>query len=473
MGLIREVTNGIKAAVGYQQQFEELLANSDVNRALYLMEDRSIKAQENLAFYKIDTHKVMERQDRAVYDSKGNFLRWSKRWKLPVSFQEYINEIALVFLYGRPVKWSQLSEGTDEAFDMYTTTNDEVRFNALVRECKRHAGAEGVSAIVYHPYQEDGKAKLLLKVLSKEENDDIYTIKDQYGRLKAAGWGYTLTDTGGKSVYHIDIDTGTHIYRCKRANMGWEVKQEENPVGKILFLIFEQDPESGMVQPLIERYENLGSVDADVNDRFSNPAMVATAEVLNSLPKQEEEAKLFILKNGGKMEYLTWNQASQSKENEYARLEKHILSKSFTPDINFDNMKSLGNMSAKAIMKIFLLAVIKAERHKEKHDGYMNRHANLMRAILGNVLDYKHKAQYEKLRIGHEFQQPFGDDVSDVLKDALTQHGQGALSTESLLEISYLVKNVKRELERLQEEQDQAMERQKEMNRQDAFEPTD
>lgn len=467
------MTNGLKAAVGYQQQFEELLSNGDVTRAMSLMHDHSEEATANLRFYHIGEHEVMKREDRAVYDKKGNFVRWSKRWKLPISYQEYINEIALVFLYGRPVKWSQLSDGTDEAFENYKNVLEEIRFDAHVREAKRVAGAEGVSAIVYHPYKKDGKPKLLLKVLSKEEGDDLYTIKDQYGRLKAAGWGYTLTDTGGKSVYHLDIDTGTKIYRCKRSNIGWEVNEEENPVGKILFLVFEQDPESASVQPLIERYENLGSVDADVNDRFSNPAMVATAEVLNSLPKQEEEAKLFILKNGGQLSYLTWDQSSKNKENEYSRLEKHILSKSFTPDINFDNMKALGNMSAKAIMKIFLLAVIKADKHKEKHDGYMNRHAHLMCAILGNVLDYKHKSQYEALRLGHEFQQPFGEDVSDTLNDALKQHGQGALSTETVVEISYLVKNAQKELERIKQEQEEQMERQAELNRQDAFGPTD
>ena len=38
--------------------------------------------------------------------------------------------------------------------------------------------------------------------------------------------------------------------------------------------------------------------------------------------------------------------------NEYERLDKHILSKSFTPNIDFDNMKSLGNLSAKAIRKV-------------------------------------------------------------------------------------------------------------------------
>ena len=93
---------------------------------------------------------------------------------------------------------------------------------------------------------------------------------------------------------------------------------------------------------MIERSEIMESTDADTNDRFSNPAMVATSEILNSLPKSEEEAKLFILKNGGDVRYLTWNEASESKKNEFERLDKHILSKSFTPNIDFDNMKSLG-----------------------------------------------------------------------------------------------------------------------------------
>ncbi len=473
MGLLTAISNGVKAAVGYQQRFEELLDNSDVSRAVSMMHDYSASAMENLKLYKTDTHKIMERQDRPVYDKKGNFIRWSKRWKLPISFQEYINEMAVVFLYGRPVKWSQLSEGTDEAFDKFKTLMEEVRFDAHIREAKRIAGAEGASAIVYHLYQKEGKPELLLKVLSKDEGDDLYVIKDQYGRLKAAGWGYTMTEAGGKSVYHLDIDTGQYIYRCQRSTIGWQAKREDNPVGKILFLVFEQKPEALTVQPLIDRYENLGSVDADVNDRFSNPAMVATAEILNALPKQEDEAKLFILKNGGKVEYLTWDQASKSKENEYARLEKHILSKSFTPDINFDNMKTLGNMSAKAIAKVFMLATIKAERHKEKHDEYMNRHGHLMCAIQGNVLDYKHKAQHDALKLGHEFQQPFGEDVSDTLNDALKQHGQGALSTETVVEISYLVKNAQKELERLKKETQERMEQQKELNRQDAFGPTD
>ena len=475
MGLFNIIANDVKAAIGYQQSFTELLEAQDVSRAVSMMKDCSIQAAQNLKEYEISTHKINERQDRAVFDKKGNFLRWSKRWKIPIPYQPFINEIALVFLYGRPVKWFQISENTDDGFQNYIRLNEEIRFNAVVREAKRAAGAEGISAILYHVYRDSktNEPKLLLNVLSKKTNDDIYFIKDQYRKLTAFAWGYYLTEAGNKTVHHLDVYTADTIYKCKRSNVGWEVLVRQNPIGKIPVLMFEQEVEHDGTQPMIERTEALTSTDADVNDRFANPAMVATAEILNSLPKAEEEAKLYILKNGGEVKYLTWDQASQSKSNEYDRLDKHILSKSFTPNIDFDNMKTLGNLSAKAIRKVMLLAVIKAEKRKETHDGYMNRHASLMLAILGNVLDYSHKSMYDALQIGHEFQEPFGDDVSDTLNDVLRQFGAGGMSTQTMLELSYLIKDAKKEMELIKQEQlekmDQQLKQQQELNKLDIF----
>lgn len=470
MGLINTIVNDIKAAVGYQQNFESLLESKDVSRALNFMRNHGEMAAKNLKDYNVETHEIMSRQDKAVYDKKGNFLRWSKRWKLPIPYQPFINEVALVFLYGRPVKWSQKSDDTDYAYTKYNDTIDKTRFNACVRECKRIAGAEGISAILFHIFRNDeNKPELRLNVLSKAKNDDIYTIKDQYGRLKAFGWGYTLTESGGRSVFHIDIYTSDYLYMCKRNTVGWDVQTYKNQVGKIPVLIFEQEVEHNGVQPLIERIEYNTSVDADVNDRFANPAMVADAEILNSLPKQEDEAKLYILKGGGNIRYLTWDQASESKNKEYERLDKHILNKTFTPQIDFDNMKSLSNTSSKALKQMMMLAVIKAEKRKETHDEYMSRAANLLIAILGNVLDYPNKAQYDKLEVTHEFQEPFGEDVSAHLNDLIRQYEAGGLSLETMLERSYLVKNAQQELERIKQEQLEAMERQKQMNVMDMF----
>jgi len=413
---------------------------------------------------------VMKRPDRAIYDKKGNFLRWQRRWKIPIPYQKYINEIALVFLYGRPVKWLQKSENTDDVFTNFKDWMEKIRFDAAVREAKRIAGAERTSAILFHVYKnKDGEPDLLLNVLGKSNDDDIYIQKDQYKRLTAFAWGYTLTDAGHKAVYHVDIYTDDTIYRCTRVSMGWEVIVMQNLVGKIPVLLMEQETESDGVQPMIERTETMESTDADVNDRFANPAMVATAQVLNDLPKAEDEAKLYILKDGGELKYMTWDDASESKKNEYERLDKHIMSKTFTPNIDAETMKGIGTMSAKALTKIFLLAVIKADKRKEQHDGYMNRVSHLMCAILGNVLDYKNKTQYEALQIGHEFQQPFGDDVSDELTDLLKQYQAGALSLQSLLENSYLVKNAQVEMERIKQDQAEALQRQQDMNKTDVF----
>lgn len=470
MGLLDVIKNDVKAAIGYQQSFTELLASKDVGRALGFMRSHADEALKNLEEYNVKTHKIMKRADKPIFDKKGNFIRYQKRWRIPIPYQQFINEVALVFLYGRPVKWSQGSDNTDDAFDAYKNLLKEIRFDAHVRECKRLAGAEGTAAILFHTFRDDeGKPKLLLNVLAKSKHDDIFTIRDQYKRIMAFAWGYSLAEAGGKTVYHLDIYTANTIYRCKRVTVGWEVMVMINPVGKIPMLLMEQEPEHDGVQPAIERVESLTSTDADVNDRFANPAMVATADVLNSLPKAEEEAKLYILKNGGEIKYLTWDQASESKKNEYERLDKHILSKSFTPDIDFDNMKGLSNVSAKALKQMMTLATIKAEKRKETHDGYMNRCGNLMCAILGNVLDYANKSKYEALVLEHEFQEPFGEDASETLGDLLKQFGAGALSLQTILENSYLVKNPKMEMDRIKEEQAEAIERQKELNKMDVF----
>lgn len=220
MGLLNIISNEVKAAIGYQQNFADLLTAKDVTRALSMMKAHAEEAANNLREYKIDTHKVMERKDRAVYDKKGNFLRWSKRWKIPIPYPQFINEISLVFLYGRPVKWQQLSTGTDYAFQNYKDWLNEIHFNAKVREAKRLAGAEGISAILYHVYRDsDNKPSLLLNVLSRENNDDIYTIRDQYKRITAFAWGYYLTEAGNNTVYHVDIYTKETVYRAKRGKI--------------------------------------------------------------------------------------------------------------------------------------------------------------------------------------------------------------------------------------------------------------
>ena len=88
-------------------------------------------------------------------------------------------------------------------------------------------------------------------------------------------------------------------------------------------------------------------------------------------------------------------------------------------------------------------------------------------------MDYTHKSQYDALQIGHEFQEPFGDDVSETLNDILRQYGAGGMSTQTMLELSYLIKDAKKEYELIKAEQlekmEQQMKQQQELNKLDIF----
>lgn len=53
MGLFNWIVNGVNAAVGRNQEFEQLLKAKDVNRALSQMTDNSAKVEAALKVYDI------------------------------------------------------------------------------------------------------------------------------------------------------------------------------------------------------------------------------------------------------------------------------------------------------------------------------------------------------------------------------------------------------------------------------------
>ncbi len=394
-------------------QFNSLLHQGDIDKALSLMTTNSERTAEALREYNPASHAINKRHDKPIYDKNGNLKRWVKRWKLPIDYPRYINEIALVFIYGRPVVWRQLSTGTDEAFGHFSRLIQRLHFNAKIRECKRLAGAETQAALLFHPYRnKQGKADCRLRVLAKSKGDDIYVAWDHFGCINAFAWGYNATNMQGETNRHIDFFTDQHIYHAIALEEGWKVTEEDNIIGKIPIVLFQQEKEWAGVEALIEREEYIASRNADTNDYFSDPMLILDADIIKNMPDKNDENKTLI-KRGGSSEaaasYLTWDNAPENKQKEIEWLQNHILSKTFTPNIDFDNMKSLSNVSGKALKQLMVLADIKAARHKEQHDELLDRFTSICIALIANVLDVSLKTQCDKLVITHEFQPPFED----------------------------------------------------------------
>ena len=133
----------------------------------------------------------------------------------------------------------------------------------------------------------------------------------------------------------------------------------------------------------------------------------------------------------------------------------YFLQKSFTPNITTDSLKALSQLSAKALKTVMMLADIKASKRKESHDELLDRTASLIAAIIGNVLDVSLAGECNNLVVGHEYQEPFGDDVADDLNNIISAVDAGILSTETGVEMNPLVKDSMREMSRLAEEKEE------------------
>lgn len=452
--------NEMNYLTGKNQEFEELLRAGDVSRAIGKMQCLKTRALELYAQYDPELHRINKRPDKIITNKLGKLLRVEKTAKIPVPYQQYINEVALVFLLGRPLTWSNKSEGCDEAFEKFQWVLKHTHFNAKIREAKRIAGAEGESALLFRVFRDDdGNPDIQIRVLAASKGDDIYTRWDVYGNLLTAAWGYSGKN-GNDTTECLEIYTPDTTYHCLKARLGWEITEEANMIGKIGMIIFRQEEEHHGAQPLIERVEHKRSRTADTNDYLEDPILMLHGDIIKNLPEKKEAAKTLVIKGddisvNDAAKYLTYDQASEAKKEETDFLDDAIMNLTFTPKITLDTMRQISQMSAKAMRTVLLLGYIKADRRKDTWDEMMDRTASLIKAIVGNVLDVSLAKQCNMMEIEHQWQEPFGDDITEQLQNVATAFGAGIMSEETAIEQNPLVKDKELEKERLRKEQEE------------------
>lgn len=452
--------NYVNALIGKNQEFEQLLEAKDITAVKERMTIRTEEVLSAIKEYDTASHEVNNRPDKVVTDKEGSVIRHEAVWKLPIPYPVYINEVALTFLYGRPIRWVQNSEDTNEAFSAYQRFIKDTRFDSKIRQCKRLAGAETESALLFRTFQNDeGKADCQLRVLARSKGDEIYTRFDQFENMLAFAWGYYTRDEKETLVYHFDVFTKDSIYHCTQKSLGWDVVKEINYVGKIPVIYFRQKKEWDGTETLQHRMEMIRSMVGDSNDYFCSPLAIMNADVIKNLPEKGEVAKLLITNSqdgvNNAAKYLTWDNAPQSLKDEIEWLDSEILQKTFTPNLTLETLKSVSQLSAKALKTVMMLAEIKANKHKETHDEMMDRTASLITSIIGNVLDVSLSEQCSRLSVSHEWQEPFGDDIKDALENIIKAVDAGIISSTTAIEMNPLVKDSIQEQERINLEKQQ------------------
>lgn len=197
-------------SMGIERDIYQLIKDGDIGTAIALMQDREHEVDIALSEYKPELHKVMSRPNK--FRKKGDPYITEK---LPRNRQQFINEVELFFLLGKPIKWEKKA-GDDNAYQMFLDFIAETRFNVTMRKVKRLAGSETESAKLYHLYRSnESKAEVKVVVLARSTGYKLRPLFDQYGTLVAFAFGYSVK-ASGKSVQHWDIQTKDFYFNCKK-----------------------------------------------------------------------------------------------------------------------------------------------------------------------------------------------------------------------------------------------------------------
>lgn len=442
--------NKVLNSMGVERDLMKLIQDKDISRVQTLMQNRDSCVNDAIKEYNPETHAVMNRPDK-LRKGKEPY----KVEKLPRCRQRYINEVELFFLLGNPIKWKPSSdvEGKDEAFEAYTQFLKDTRFNTTMRQAKRLAGAETESAKVYHIYNDAGKPSVKVLVISKSKGYTLRPLFDQYENMIAFGYGYFIKE-GDKTVEHFDLQTPTFIFRCKKANIGWDVVPIPNPTGKINVIYYRQEKAWYGTENRCNREEMIDSKAADTNNYFADPKVKATADVIKSLADPDTVGEVIQLTNKdmSAIDYMAPPEYSSMKESEKKDLNSSILFDSFTPDFSFENMKGLGTLSGEALKRAMVLGFIKRDNLKEVYDILVDREKNLVLAIMANVTHIQLREKLLNLNIEHEFSEPFNEDIQEKWSAIGKAYYDGIISLEQAVNILALADNPDEEIERIRSE---------------------
>jgi hypothetical protein len=448
--------NAMLNITGVERDFEQLLHDRDVNKALSMCQCRDEEAWDAIKEYDPELHeKVMlrpdkQREDRDVYLAE----------KLPIPLQKHINETEGFFLLDRAIEFRNDTEvpenempANEEAYSAFLDVIKETRFNTTIREAKRFAGSETECAKHYRIEKSDaGELYIAVNIMSNSKGFRLRPLFDQYGTLLAFGWGYEVKD-GAATIKHYDIETSKLIYECVRRNGGWDVNTRPNLTGKINVIYYRQDKAWNGVQRLIERLELIYSKIADVNNYFSSPKLVVNADLIKRLPDSPNITGEVINVRGtdvnalNAVRYLEFPTAPELQKNEIINLIREIRLGSGTPPMEFEDLVGLGTLSSEAMQKAMVLGYIKRNNLIEIYDIAVKREISLILAIMANVTHIKHAEQLNKMDISFSFADPFPSDENTHWKDIAELYKAGTISLETAVRETGLYENLNEEIE--------------------------
>ena len=424
--------------------------------------------------YKEKDRTIRETQVGTVQKDKnvgtGEKARLVKAVRIPINFAKKIVTTATAFEVGKPISLVASDENNlSKLLNQIWKTN---RIDSKIAELVRLKKSETQGAIQF--YVADLKAesilnkilvKIGLKAQAKEIKSKLLNNKDgimtpyfdSKGDMVLFMWEYKAKDAAGKELNHVEIWDAEkyHYLNDSSGKMAYFSNPIPHGFDRIpIVYVSQEEPEWFDVKEMIDRIEvSLSKLGAS-NDYSAYPLLQIFGEV-NSFPDKDESGKVlqFPMKKddegkyvNGKAEFLTASNAVESAKLELEMLKGFIYSISHTPDLSFDNVKGLGNVSAVALKLLFLDAVIKATLNEGDNRTMIERIVNVILSGVVKTTNTSLSSEAQSLYFEIIFNSIIPDDIqtaTDIIKGLKEA---GLMSTQTAIKLIDMVENPEEEL---------------------------
>lgn len=285
--------------------------------------------------------------------------KYIERCRVAVPFQRILTERPVGFLFSIPVEYKMQNEVNDERqrlFDIVMRVLHKNKIKYLDKKLARAVFRQRECAELWY-YELDASGKpstMRVKLLTPLDGDRMYPHFDDYDHMDGFAREYVVKDEENILTRHFDVYTDEYVYNYINGGSGYElVSTRRHGFKKIPIVYYRQEEtEWNIVQPVIERVEELLSNWGDTNDYFGMPSYFTKGRLKGFAEKGETGRVYQGDGEGADMKVLSWDSSPTSVTGELANLINIIFSYTQTPDISFENMKTLGNNTSGTAIKL-------------------------------------------------------------------------------------------------------------------------
>lgn len=383
--------------------------------------------------------------------------------RVGIPWQKIITERRVGFMLSDPVKTTAIYAGDDATEKEKTLVKlvekiqNDNKMDYKNKELLRRKLSECECAVIwYYVASGDPKQKFTLnsKVLSPELGDTLYPLFDSEGNMISFRRDYKLNN-GTKDISHSDIYTPEFEYKYVDLGKGYELDPEAtglnasgeptliNPIPNVaqkllIEYYWQAQPVWNDYQHMIDRHETLTSNHGGMNDKFGAPVMAITGAITSIVPNNES-GSLLQMENGATANYLNLASEPQSIKLEQENLERYIYSMSQTPDISFEAMKGIGNVTGVALKMMFLDAHMAVKVEEETFGIGLQRRLNILKHAIGAAIDTSLEKEAATITLKPVIIPYLPANTSEMINDLSLAKTSGIISTETAVEQNPLV----------------------------------